>query len=821
MKKSNSFYETIDQIVTHGVNKGILHLSNEDEYFNGNLIDLKGKLVVNFGSCSYLGLEFDARLKDGAKAAIDKYGTQFSESRAYVSLKLYAELEKLFREIFGYPCIVTPTTSLGHIANIPVLVHDDDAVIMDHQVHSSVQTAVNLLKGRAVHIELVRHNRMDLLEERIKLLRSRHSRIWYMADGIYSMYGDACPIDDVYRLMDQYPELYFYVDDAHGMSIYGKHGRGYTLNNREMHPRMIMATSLAKGFATGGAVMVYPDAELARKVRTCGGPLITSGPLQPATLGAAVAAAKIHLTDEITIMQEELHDKIRYATLLLKKYKLPLVSVPNACVFFVGTSLPKLGYNMVKRMLDAGYYVNLGIFPAVPIKNTGIRFTITRLHTFTQIEAMIAAMAAEFPKALSEEGMTMDQIYKAFKIPSPEQSALAKTVESAITQSLSLKVEHYHSIGEIDKEAWNALFENKGTFDWDGLKTLETSFTNNELTEDNWIFDYVIVKNNDGQTVAATFLTTALWKDDMLSPAAISQQIEQVRKFQDRYYLTSKVIACGSLITEGEHMYINKTLPEWKDALQLIFEKMYSLQEKYKANSIILRDFKTPGNDFENFMVDNGFYKVSMPDTHIVEDLDTWHDKEAFYQNLSKRSRQHFREDVRKHESKYQIEVISTQPTDNDIDTWYELYLNVKRNNLDLNTFTLPKKFFSQLFVNKNWEVLKLSLKPGLVNAEGKLVCIVFNYKSPDAYMPMIIGIDYTHNKEYKIYRQALFQLIMRGKALGAKKVLLGFAAGIEKKKFGAQATPVYAFAQSKDNFNAQVLAGLTATSSSVERSIS
>jgi hypothetical protein len=307
----------------------------------------------------------------------------------------------------------------------------------------------------------------------------------------------------------------------------------------------------------------------------------------------------------------------------------------------------------------------------------------------------------------------------------------------------------------------------------------------------------------------------------MLSPAPISKQLEFVRRFEDPYYLTSKVIAAGSLLSEGEHFYINKNASLWKEAVQLIFEKIYTLQEKYKANSIILRDFQHPDSGFEHFMVDNGFYKVSMPDTHIVENLDTWHNKEEFYQNLSKRSRQHFREDVRKHESKYDVEVITSQPSDNDIDTWYELYLNVKRKNLDLNTFDLPKKFFSQLFVNKNWEVLKLSLKPGLVDetGESKLVCIVINYKSPEAYMPMVIGIDYTYNTEFKIYRQALYQLIMRGKSLGAKKVFLGFAAGIEKKKFGAKANAVYAFAQIKDSYNAQVLAGLTATSSNVEAS--
>src|SRR4051812_8298687 len=100
MSKHNSFIDTIYQIVTDGVNKGILHLSNDDTKLIGNKLTLKGKEVINFGSCSYLGLEFDPRMIAASKQAIDDYGTQFSESRAYVSIKLYMELEKLFCDIF-------------------------------------------------------------------------------------------------------------------------------------------------------------------------------------------------------------------------------------------------------------------------------------------------------------------------------------------------------------------------------------------------------------------------------------------------------------------------------------------------------------------------------------------------------------------------------------------------------------------------------------------------------------------------------------------------------------------------------------------------
>ena len=142
-----------------------------------------------------------------------------------------------------------------------------------------------------------------------------------MADGIYSMYGDVSPVKEIYALMDKYAELHYYVDDAHGMSIYGKHGRGYVLNQMPIHRKAIVATSMNKAFATGGAVIVFPTREMAQKVRNCGATLITSGPMQPSQLGAAVAAAKIHLSNDIYEMQADLQDNIRYANLMLKKYK--------------------------------------------------------------------------------------------------------------------------------------------------------------------------------------------------------------------------------------------------------------------------------------------------------------------------------------------------------------------------------------------------------------------------------------------------------------------------------------------------------------------
>lgn len=800
MRPGNTIIETTDQIITDGVKRGILHLYTDNDALHGNQIVLKGKNVVNFGSCSYLGLEFDMRLKEASKAAIDKYGTQFAESRAYVSIHLYKELEELFQKLFNAPCVVTPTTTLGHIANIPVLMSSKDAIITDQLVHNSVNTSVKLLSGAGTHIEVVRHNRMDLLEDRIKLLRNKHQQVWYLADGIYSMFGDTAPVDEIYQLLDTYPCFHLYIDDAHGMSIHGENGRGSVLDNRPFHPKMVLATSLAKAFATGGAVMVYPNKEMSRKVRTCGGPLITSGPLQPAQLGAAIASARIHLTPEIYTMQEELRERIKFTNLMLKKYQLPVIAENNEAVFFVGVHLPKVGYNMVQRMLNAGYYVNLGIFPAVPMKNTGIRFTITRLHTFSQIEQMVRTMARELPKALEEEGVTFEDIYKAFKMPVPEQQLLDRKVESVINQALSFKVCHYKTIRDVDPNEWNTLFANKGTFDWNGLQLLENSFSDNTHPESNWEFDYLVIKDiATGKPVVATFLTTTLWKDDMLSPGAVSENVE-ARRVVDPYYLTSKVVSTGSLLTEGEHLFIDRSSSNWKDAMRLLFDQLNNIQEKHNTNSIVLRDFQQVDEELEGFLIDNGFFKVAMPDNHVITDL-SWNDPDHFYQGLSKWSKAHLRKQVKRYEEHYEIR-IEKDPTEADIKHWYSLYENVKNNSLELNTFILPEKLFTHIAHDPSWEVMTLNL-----GDKKRTVGVVFSYKEGDNYVPMIIGLDYSYNKEYKIYRQALYQLVMRAKTLGKKKIHLGFAASVEKKKLGANVYPTYAFMQTRDNYNAQALA--------------
>ena len=394
---------------------GVVHLKLDDAPMpDRRIVKIGGQDILNFSSCNYVGLETDERLKRAAIEAIERYGTQYYCVRAYTSLSYYEELEAQMKEIFGYPSIVMPTTMLGHLSCLPSLVSNEDAVILDHQVHTSVNMTSKILKANGTHVEVVRHSRMDYLENRILKLRNEYRKIWYLADGVYSMYGNIAPMGDLYELMQRYEQFYAYIDDSHGMSWTGKHGSGTVLDGMPFHPHLVLVTSLGKAFGASGGVAVFHDQATRELVRNTGSPLIFTGPLQPATLGAAVASAKIHLSDEIVGLQNRLKGKIEYFANKAKSLGLPIISKDQTPIFFLGVSRFEVGGKLVKALLDNGFLSCIACYPSVPYNNTGIRFLLTLSHSEADIDNLLETIAYLLPDILESEDFTMEQIWKAF-----------------------------------------------------------------------------------------------------------------------------------------------------------------------------------------------------------------------------------------------------------------------------------------------------------------------------------------------------------------------------------------------------------------------
>jgi len=790
--KHNNFIDTVDEVFSAARDQGVLHLYSEDDSLNGRTIQIKGREMFHFGTTGYLGLEQDSRLKRAAVSAILKYGTQFPLSKSYISHPLYYELESRVKAMYGHPVIITKNSTLGHMGVIPCAVRDEDGVILDHQVHWSVQNACQMLKLRGIPVEMIRHSRMDMLEDKIKELSTRCSKIWYMADGVYSMFGDFAPVQDLLNLSKKYPQLHLYFDDVHGMSWRGKNGTGYVMDQlNELTDNIILVGTLSKTFGASGSTVICSDKKLHDKIRTFGGPLTFSAQLEPASVAAACAAADIHLSPEIYSLQQELALKISYFNRLISDTQLPMISPNNSPVFFLGTAMPLTAYNLVNRLFKEGFFTNAAIYPAVPVKNTGIRITLSRHNQEYEIKALVNALEYHYPLALEE---TSNSHYKVLRAFGKEVKA---EPEPLIKPSLNLQYET--SIRKIDPIIWNSMFEGNGVFDWEGLCYLEDTFTDTGFKEHDWDFHYYLISGNNGTPILATFFTFGLWKDDMMASPSISMQLEQKRK-QDPLFLTSKVLGMGSLFTEGTHCHIDSSNPLWQDAIQLLMEQSENLYRRLNADMLVFRDFDEDA-EFNNIFHNHGFIKVNMPESCILENND-WKDVEEYASRLSIRSRRHFYEEVLPFEKAFDV-VVKQDLSDDELAKARQLYTNVKNNNLAVNTFTYPEHVFRQMVTNPLWEFVLLYLKPAEHDLERKLVGVLFCYRNTaSTYVPSLIGMDYEYTREFQLYRQLLFQAIKRARELNYQKIDFGITAAFEKRKLGATIVPKVAYIQARDNFS-------------------
>jgi CelD/BcsL family acetyltransferase involved in cellulose biosynthesis len=223
---------------------------------------------------------------------------------------------------------------------------------------------------------------------------------------------------------------------------------------------------------------------------------------------------------------------------------------------------------------------------------------------------------------------------------------------------------------------------------------------------------------------------------------------------------------------------------------------------------LVLRDFKHD-EALNEFFHNQGFIKVDMPESCIVESID-WKTPEEYVATLSARSRKHFRSDIQPFEQYFDIEY-KQSASEQEIDIFYTLYENVRSRNFDLNTFSFPRKLFANMAKDSNWEFIVAYLKKEYDGREERLpVGVMFCYKNTSTtYVPSFIGMDYEYTQQYQVYRQLLYQTIKRAQQLGFSKIDFGMTAAFEKRKVGATIIPKVAYVQPKDNFTMELIGGI------------
>ena len=181
--------------------------------------------------------------------------------------------------------------------------------------------------------------------------------VYVCIDGVYSMYGDCAPLGLMQRLLATAPNVRLYVDDAHGLSWTGKHGRGWFLREMPLETwgeRVVYSSGMAKAFSAGGGLFSFADAAERDRVRLCGGSLTFSGPVQPPMLGAVIASAKLHLSPEIYEHQERYRARNALMNALMAEHDIPLLCRNEAPIFFVRMGKVEAAHTLADVLLAEG-----------------------------------------------------------------------------------------------------------------------------------------------------------------------------------------------------------------------------------------------------------------------------------------------------------------------------------------------------------------------------------------------------------------------------------------------------------------------------------
>lgn len=413
----------IEQIHREARRRGTSFRVAENERIDGHMLRLDGKDRVSFASCSYLGLEFHPRVIEGTVDAVRQYGAQFATSRAYVSPPIYREAEDAMRRIFGAPTLLVPSTTLAHQIALPVLATEQDAILLDNQAHRSIHIGAALARGGGATVETIPHRDLDdRLLETLERLSRAHRTVFFAIDGIYSMYGDVAPMGLLKQALDVAPNIRLYVDDAHGLSWAGTHGRGHFLTRMPLSPRIVFTTSLAKGFGASGGCLVVTDEAERERVQMTGGPYFFATPTPPPMLGATLASARIHLSDEIGPLQQALAERVQLFNALLHEFDLPVLTTNESPIFFLKVGSQEAMFDIARKVEEDGYYINVSHFPVVPLKRAGMRIAITAMQGKDEIRGLAQSLARHVPETFRAYGIEREALDALYARAIPRES---------------------------------------------------------------------------------------------------------------------------------------------------------------------------------------------------------------------------------------------------------------------------------------------------------------------------------------------------------------------------------------------------------------
>lgn len=353
---------------------GIYPYFHELESRQDTEVIMEGKRRIMLGSNNYLGLTVHPRVIAAGVAALETYGTGCSGSRFLNgTLNLHTQLERELADFLGKEAVMTFSTGFQtNLGILSALCGKSDYVLCDKENHASIYDGCKLSYAKMLRY---RHNDMEELERRLQQVPDKAGCL-IVTDGVFSMGGDICNLPEIVRLARQYGARVM-VDDAHGLGVIGKGGRGTaSYFGLEDQVDVVMGT-FSKSLASIGGYMAA-SADVVDYVRHASRPYIFCASIPPASCATAIEALHIlheqpELPERLAALARHMREGLKRRGIAIRESTTPIIPI------YTHDAVTTL--TIAKELYDEGVYVNPVLPPATHPSECLLRTSYMATHT--------------------------------------------------------------------------------------------------------------------------------------------------------------------------------------------------------------------------------------------------------------------------------------------------------------------------------------------------------------------------------------------------------------------------------------------------------
>jgi 7-keto-8-aminopelargonate synthetase-like enzyme len=343
----------------------------------------RGHKLSYFSGCDYFRLSSHPKVLRALVEGLERFGLTVAASRLTTGNHvLYRQLEQRLASFCGVEsALLAPTGYVANLAIAQALCGQYSHVLIDEAAHVSLRDA-----SQAMQCPVLKFKHRSVSDVASCVGRcGPGSRLILFTDGLFSRDGSVAPLNEYLRILPR--DASILVDDAHGIGVLGKNGRG-AAERTGAKGRIIQTITLSKAIGVYGGAIVGSKT-LRRKILRRSRLVIGSTPLPLPLVHASLRALSILKSGKA--LRSRLAHNAHHVRSALEKAGVSIASMPGPIICLVPNN--KVAMAQMKRALyNAGIYPPFIHYPGGP-QSGYFRFVISSEHSVEQLENLAKTLA--------------------------------------------------------------------------------------------------------------------------------------------------------------------------------------------------------------------------------------------------------------------------------------------------------------------------------------------------------------------------------------------------------------------------------------------